>query len=363
MPHPACRPLRGDAPGVLLKNTLTEVPMLDDRSNIPLLPAAAAASGLLFCLWVAFTGGRELCVTDGCSLFQDFRIAGFSLWHGGAAFFASLLALCLLKWKKTARILAGTALAADTVLLAVMIFTAPCMNCLAAGSLIALCAWTLRRDACGMPRRSSPLLAVWCALLICNAGGLAKELAGPWSPLPPSGDGSVRVWFSPSCPACRTLAEQSSDIGAARWHPVPEGPRDIWVIAEMTRRLKDGASLPEAISSAQAAVPPPGEFDALPGYRIGLLSPGMLLLQLRLWRNQAHVLASGSPRIPLVEFSGIPAFLQEKPAPGKDPGHAAHESPPALPGLKAGGFCSGEEDAPCDPGASPGGSLIDTSGM
>ncbi|MCQ2443998.1 MAG: hypothetical protein MJ061_00655, partial [Mailhella sp.] len=203
----------------------------------------------------------------------------------------------------------------------------------------------------------------WCALLICNAGGLARELAGPWSPIPGSGDGAVRVWFSPSCPACRSLAEQSADIGAARWHPVPEDTRDVWVIAEMNGRLRAGLPLPEAIAAAQAAVPPPEEFDSDAGFRLGLLRPEMLLLQFRLWRNQAHVLASGSPRIPLVEFSGIPAFLQERPENIKGSGHPDHGSRPLIPDRTAGGFCSGEDEAPCADNAPSAGSLIDTSGM
>ena len=53
------------------------------KSPRPFSPAAAAASlaGLLFCLWVFLTGGRALCLTDGCTLFQDFRLAGISLWQ------------------------------------------------------------------------------------------------------------------------------------------------------------------------------------------------------------------------------------------------------------------------------------------
>ena len=331
--------------------------MIDEKQNIPLLPAGVSAAGLLFCLWVASTGGKELCLTDGCSLFQDFRIAGISLWHAGAAFFTLLLLLCLSRRLETARLLASLALWADAALLAVMVFTSPCANCLIVGSIIATSRYVLHLHE---KRKKTPYsLAAWCLLFICCTSGLAKELAGPWS-LTETASPQTRVWFSPSCPACRSLASNASSFASTAWNPVSENTRDIWVIAEMTRLFHAGRPLPEAIAEADASVPPLPDFEGLLSYRTGLLRPEMLLLQFRLWRNKAHVLASGSPRIPLVEFSGIPAFMQENPKSLPSP-DSSGSSP--VTDLSVGGFCSGETEAPCTDAQLAPSTAIDTSAM
>jgi hypothetical protein len=81
------------------------------RRPFPVVPAVVSLAGLLFCLWVHLTGGESLCLTDGCTLFQDFRLAGFSLWQGGLVLFSLLLVLCLLRFVPFARLCASAALA------------------------------------------------------------------------------------------------------------------------------------------------------------------------------------------------------------------------------------------------------------
>ena len=112
---------------------------------------------------------------------------------------------------------------------------------------------------------------------------------------------------------------------------------------------------------------------ALPEYRFSLLKPDMLLLQLRLWKNRAHVLSAGSDRLPLVEFRGLPAFLREAdrvpPSPSTDTTPSGHAEVPGI-DLGVAGFCGGEKkpddcrndnsvkNLPPTPST-----LIDTSGM
>ncbi|MBR3880681.1 MAG: hypothetical protein IKJ34_03690 [Mailhella sp.] len=91
----------------------------------PIFPALVSLSGLLFCLWVMLSGGEALCLTDGCSLFQDFRLAGISLWQGGVVLFGLLLLTAVLRFSRLGLVLAGLALVADALLLGVMLFTAP----------------------------------------------------------------------------------------------------------------------------------------------------------------------------------------------------------------------------------------------
>lgn len=349
--------------------------MLKSTRPIPLAAAAACLAGLLFCLWVFFTGGRSLCLTDGCVLFQDFRLAGISLWQAGAVLFAALLALALLRLSRIALLLVTLALAADVVLLCIMLFTAPCVNCLIVASLIALSFTAFRKVEYPVRRERSTLLVLWSVLLIIDLGGVLRDLAEPWSPIESGSESSVQIYFSPSCPACRTLLAGSDDLTDAAWYPVAENERDILVIAAMTDQLEKGLTLTKAVEEADKSVPILADDES--SFRLSLLKPGMLLLQLRLWRNHAHVLDAGSDRLPFLEFKGLPAFLMDDPEPEDDetaveetssspdfslPGQRGLSS---IPGLNVAGFCDGSGETPCEDGTAETSAheLIDTSGM
>ncbi|WP_446424968.1 hypothetical protein [Mailhella sp.] len=343
------------------------------RRPFPILPSCVSLAGLLFCLWVHLTGGESLCLTDGCALFQDFRLAGVSLWQAGLVLFSLLLALCLLRFIRAARFCAALALTADTLLLGVMLFTAPCVNCLIAALFIAAAFVALRRaDSSNRRTRRSPLLLLWAALFLFALGGVIRDSAEPWSPLPQEGPASVHIYFSPSCRACQTLAELAPRMKGARWFPVAEDARDVWLIRAMGDALAAGATLPEAVKQAQNAVPGLADFDSAPGWRLGLLKPEMLLLQFRLWKNHARVLAAGSDRLPFVQYLGLPAFLRGDALP-------LPSVSPNIPELDLGvtAFCPGEKGRTPDGAApascsetprapaktSPAQGLIDTSGM
>lgn len=352
------------------------------RRSLPAASAALCLAGLLFCLWVLLTGGETLCLTDGCRLFQDFRLADVSLWQAGSVFFSVLLAFCLLRFVRAALLCAALALAADTILLGVMLFTAPCANCLIV-ALLTACTFLSLKKASGSPAPyRSPLLLAWTLCFLFNLGGLLRDGAEPWSPLPPGNEAaSVHIYFSPSCRACLMLVEQAERIPGARWFPVAEDSRDVWLVRAMEEALTAGASLPEAVDKARSAVPGLADFENAPGWRIGLLKPEMLLLQFRLWKNHARVLASGSDRLPFLQYMGLPAFLRDSPPPLPH-GHAS-DTPappsvfaggpapiPGLPDFGVAGFCSGEtpassceDDAPGTRSPVPSRGLIDTSGM
>ena len=344
--------------------------------QFPAIPFLLCFIGLAFCLGVSLSGGTALCLTDGCALFQDFSLAGVSLWLAGASFFGVMLLLCVLRFSSFARFSAGIALAADILLMAIMSFTAPCVNCLLVGLLIALtyCA-LLRETALHKRARRSPLLLVWALFFTISAGGILRDSAELWSPLPHTGQEAVQVFFSPSCRACQTLTEQANALPDAAWLPVAEDSRDIWLIHAMSKHLSTGLPLHEAISKAHADIPglaDAPDLMALPAYRFGLLNPEMLLLQFRLWKNRAHVLAAGSDRLPFVEFKGLPSFLSgEKKNAIATPERGVN--PPAdVPGIDLGvaGFCGEKQkNEDCRNGnstkmshSSPSGP-IDTSGM
>ena len=349
--------------------------MLKSTRPFPLAASAISVAGLLFCLWVLFTGGHALCLTDGCTLFQDFRLAGISLWQAGAVLFTALIVLSLFRLSRAAYCLSALALAADAVLLCIMLFTAPCVNCLIVGTLIALSFLAFRSAVPPVRKERSTLALVWLVLLIVDLGGVLRDLADPWSPRAQENQSSVQVYFSPSCRACQTLLANADKLQDACWYPVPENTRDIWVIAVMAEKMAQGMPVNRAAEEAGRAVPEQNAFDEDPGYRLGLLRPDMLMLQFRLWRNHAHVLAAGSDRLPFVEFKGLPSFLTEGPAPQARPeDDAARRNEPAnddtiISGLGVAGFCDGTDDSPCEESDNmlsrngESGNLIDTSGM
>ncbi len=347
------------------------------QRQFPTSPFILGLIGLAFCLWVRLSGGKALCLTDGCSLFQDFSLAGVSLWSMGSAFFGLILLLCALRLPKLARLFAALALVADILLMAVMSFTAPCANCLIVGLLLALTFFSLLRETALHKRaRRSALLLIWALLFIISAGGMLRDATDLWSPLPRPEQTSVQIFFSPSCRACQTLAEQAVSLPDASWFPVAEDSRDIWLIRATAKRIGEGQSLPEAIAGAHTDIPSLADAPDLmaqPGYRFGLLKPDMLLLQFRLWKNRSHVLAAGSDRLPFVEFRGLPAFFrgEERPSSRQKPetGLPEHSEIPGI-DLGVAGFCGGgEQSADCkddnsvkNPPSAPS-ALIDTSGM
>ena len=317
--------------------------------QFPAIPFLLCFIGLAFCLWVSLSGGTALCLTDGCALFQDFSLAGVSLWLAGACFFGIMLLFCVLRFSSFAHFCAGIALTADILLMAIMSFTAPCVNCLLVGLLIALTYFALLRETALHKRaRRSPLLLVWALFFTISSGGILRDSAELWSPLPRSGQEAVQVFFSPSCRACQTMAEQASVLPDAAWFPVAEDSRDIWLIHSMGKHLAAGLSLREAIAKAHTEIP--GLVDApdlmaLTSYRLGLLKPEMLLLQFRLWKNRAHVLAAGSDRLPFVKFKGLPSFLSNEKKNAISTPEQATNTPAEVPGIDLGvaAFCGGEK--------------------
>lgn len=322
-------------------------------SRFLLLPFLLSLTGVLFCCWNVWGSPEALCVTEGCRLFQNFAIGGISLWLIGALCFAVLLLAALSGFVTAGYVAAAFGLMLDCVLLCVMIASAPCFNCLIIGLLLALVFLafrTARRERSEegriserwRPRHSaSPLFALWGILFLLDAGVAAHGVLKPW-PLPAgNASASARIYFSPSCEACRALvAAAAGEDASVAWYPVGEKEGDLAVIAEIIRRTAAGESLSSALDAALASSP--GREASAPPFS-GF--PQRALLQLRLWRNRAHVLEAGSERLPFVEFSGVPAvLLREAPSPTGTQGTLPRRAEDSLFGVS--GFCTGEE--PCE---------------
>lgn len=284
--------------------------MFTSRSRSPLLwPLLFAFLGVLFAAWNAWDSSSVPCITAGCTLYQGFTFAGISLWWGGIAAFAGLGLLAFMGHAALGRTLAGLGLILDCLLLSIMVLTLPCLSCLTAALLLALCFITFRvpsgNRAIQNSSRPSVLLLLWGALFIVNIGVIIRSEFQPWviESSEVSEGNLIRIFFSPSCTACRQLVTGMPEAEARKvtWCPVAEEERDLAVILALQKRLAVSAA-PFAASFTQALGAPRLTF-------LDMLHPETLLLQFRLWRNQARVISVGEGRLPLVEFVGTPTAL------------------------------------------------------
>lgn len=322
-------------------------------------PFFLALAGILFSLWNVLGDSSALCVSNGCTLFNTYTVAGLSLWWAGVAGFSLLLLLAIPGLGLTGLICAGLGLGLDCLLLSVMLFTAPCFTCLVIGLLLALTFSAYRSAVRQAERRRtdgsvSPILALWILLFIVNVGCLIRDSLAPWALVEPA-DGSeaaVRVYFSPSCAACVSLLRSYEEAGSgpSSWYPVAENERDVPLIADMTRRMagQEPAGVPGLAAALDASLAAGPVQSSVPAQ----LRPGTLLLQFRLWRNAARVLRSGSSRLPFVEFHGAPTALRQPPAHAKTAphSHAPEARASSLPFLSVNAFCDGG-DTPCEESA------------
>lgn len=284
--------------------------MLTNRSHNPLyIPLLLAVCGVIFSIWNAQDASSVPCVSSGCTLYQSFSINGFSLWWAGIAIFTLLGLLALTRHAVLGRWLSGLAVLLDCGLLLIMILTLPCLACMTAALLLALSYMAFRSATQperrnGLRRHASPLLIVWSALFLLTLGGLARSAIEPWAIRSPEviEEATARVFFSPSCSACRQLVMGMSDADARRviWCPIAEEEKDLAIILNLKRRLDEGTPLNRAFI-------PSLETPSLSFFE--MFHPDVLLTQFRLWCNAAQVITTSNGRLPLVAFMGVPSAL------------------------------------------------------
>ncbi|HIW01394.1 MAG TPA: hypothetical protein H9894_09455 [Candidatus Desulfovibrio intestinipullorum] len=270
--------------------------------------AIICAAGILFCLWVYAGTGEQVCFTAGCSLYQQSSVAGLPLWWIGVAGFAVLGLLALAGKLALAYMAAWLGLLIDAGLLALMLLTAPCFNCLIVAVLLMAAFVSLRR---GVQDRSwsaqkqgrSVLVLVWSFFFICNVGIVLKSSVPLWDISDNAEDASVRMFFSPSCSKCRQgVAQLSGNIDVA-FYPVAETDWDVKRIAHMQESLAGGMNMYEAFMASSTVERPT---------TLELYSPSMIALRLKLLCNMAHIYMDGGRVVPYIEYRGLPAFLDRE---------------------------------------------------
>ena len=208
-----------------------------------------ALLGLALCLLNA-AGAKLFCLTAGCALYAGYSLFGLSFYVYGAAVFGviALLAVAVRKIPRLAPLLGGIILAAlffDLLFLGWQLLYWPCSSCLVVALLLG---WT----AAGFWRTYPPLcrhlfkgvLLVWLVLFIPSVVAAGKEvLLTPWALYGPA-DASVRVFFSPTCPACTsevTKLLQHSEVAHMAFYPIAKNDRDLRLLAAL---LQEGVEQP-----------------------------------------------------------------------------------------------------------------------
>ena len=282
------------------------------------------------------TQGPIPCPGTGCRLFRDFTVHGFSLWWAGTAYFALTALVCLRRSTKLALALAGLALVLDTLLLMLMLATAPCVSCLGAALLIGLLFCTIRSHAYSMNMlrpRASALFLLWLGFFIAVSATALMEQAPIWV-IHGANTSERRVYFSPSCPACKDAVTVFADKAA--FVPIAERESDYAAIDAMDKAIARGESLQKALDgAAREQTPDP-------------YSLRMLLLRLRLLRNKAEVLRLGFDALPLIMVNGMPQSMLPAAAapPGRERPGSADLPPELLGDINA---CGESRSEPCDP--------------
>lgn len=272
-----------------------------------------ALLGLVWCGYVAFPSANSApCLSSGCELFRDSRFAGISLWWVGGAYFFLLTVVCLRNHYLLARFMASVALFLDALLLLAMFFTAPCFDCLIVALFFGLTFYSLRSAGEGWfvnSQTPSLMLPIWFGLFLGNAVLVANEHLPQYAIGGSRSD--VRIYFSPSCEACRA-ALLTAD-GAAMLYPVEEREGDLDAIIRLAALLQANVPVREAVSRSldpNEALPP------LPFYR-------RILLSVQVLRNKAAMMRQGFRVLPVIQMSGMPSSTVDAlrssgaPAPGR----------------------------------------------
>ncbi len=271
-----------------------------------------ALLGLAWCGYIAFPLNPTVsCASSGCELFRDMRIAGISLWWVGGAYFFLFSIICLRGMTWIAWPMARIALTIDALLLVAMYFTAPCRDCLVVALFFALTFYMLHRFSMRMAQQewfsgeksqAGILLPLWIGLFLGNVILAGNEYV-PTYTLGVSDNAAIRIYFSPSCPACRDALVAYGKNSLL--YPVVERPGDLESIRRLKQQLTEKKSMQDALEYSLDAA------NALP--HLSLWEE--FFLNLQLLRNKATVLKQGFNALPLIQINGMPRQTPPQAAP------------------------------------------------
>jgi len=293
-----------------------------------------ALLGLTLCLLNA-AGVGLFCLTSGCALYAGYSLFGLSFYVYGAIAFGVivLLAASAGKIPRAVPWLGGiilVGLALDMLFLGWQLLYWPCLSCQVVALLLGWTAagfWRTYPQLCR--RLFKGVLLLWFILLIPSGIAAGKEvLLTPWALYGPA-DASIRVFFSPTCPACVTEVNkllQSSEVARMAFYPIAKNDRDLRLLAAL---LQEGVAQPADLGRL---------------FAVDLEEAKEPSLQLRwhLAKNKMALARLGAQTIPLI----LSATVIEGPRP---PWAELFSTPASNPAAESGG-CGivDQQDLPCD---------------
>jgi hypothetical protein len=245
--------------------------------------------GLLLCLGSAFGLTKSLCLTEGCQLYQGYGFLGLSLHIWGAAAFGAALVLLIYRPEFYRRFL-HFCLWAEIILLVWQVIYLPCSECLLVGLIWGLLALLEMRERISVK--------IWSAVFLMALALLGKDLLHPW-PVYGRADAEVKVYFSPSCKACRgeiekLLAGEETNLNRVAFFPVALKADDYDRVEIFQSVLNQTLSLDQAFQACWS-----GAVHAPLGW------PNSVMVRFGLMRNRMILSRMGVNKIPLVVSGSV----------------------------------------------------------
>lgn len=269
--------------------------------------ALIALLGSAFCLFniylhspEAAESASQFCPTNGCTLYEDFTVFGISLWFVGAVSFLVIFFLSLKGSRNIVLFLSAVGLILDSALLLLLLFTSPCVSCLGVALAFGLIYLSARYNADQRkPGSLKPtwLFLFWVILFFANIFAAIEESFGDWVIYGPE-NAEIKLYFSPSCPACVEALYGLSNNPAVAFLPVAKNESDKETIFRLNQEVLAGGSFGDAFNRAQNSILPA---------KVGLLERA--LLSFKLYRNRAESMRVGNKTLPLLIVNDIPSLL------------------------------------------------------
>jgi len=244
-------------------------------------------AGLLLCVGSALGLTKALCITKGCELYQGYGFLGLSLHIWGAAAFGTglILLLCPLGRLSAYQRFLHICLWAEIILLTVQVIYLPCSECLLVGLIWGLLALLEMRERVSVK--------VWSVVFLAALVLMGKDLLHPW-PVYGGTGAAVQVYFSPSCPGCKSeinklLASGEVALGRVAFFPVALKSGDYERVEAFQNVLKYTLDIPQAfqVCWTETVHAPSGWHD-------------WLTVRLGMMRNRMVLARMGVNKIPLV---------------------------------------------------------------
>jgi hypothetical protein len=267
---------------------------IDSLARARLLLLLCSFLGGLYCLLNA-AGAELFCGTRGCEIYAGYGLFGLSFYIYGFVGFLGIFLLALWYPRRPASLLlavgVGLALVFDTLFLIYQYLLWPCSSCQVVALLIGLTAFIA---VAGLKVPGRKLLAgiglLWAVFFLFVSLAVVKEVVfTPW-PIYGSAEAPVKVYFSPTCPACeeaaRGILNDPKAVSETAFYPIAKNLMDE---ARLARFLQQPGKTTDAKALLELFKKEPGRSATL-GVREKFL----------LFCNKMTLAAIGATRVPTI---------------------------------------------------------------